>query len=177
MALSLIWAPLWPVYRHAITANHLTWAFKTLRRSSIGAILLAAGAGTLIALLFEPLTRLWVHREIAADWILLAGFVVWCMFEAAGTAMATFLNAAGVLDYQVRAACVFAVLCVTCKYAALRYIGVDALPWVLVATYIISAVIPFVVYRQRIFARVTGLGSQDSAYVSKEPPPESAIYP
>jgi O-antigen/teichoic acid export membrane protein len=155
MTLSLIWAPLWPVYRHAITSNHLPWAFKTLRRSSIGAVIFAAGAGTLIAVLFEPLTRLGTRSEFAADWILLWGFVGWCVFEAAGTAMATFLNAAGVLDYQVRAACVFAVLCATSKYAAVRYLAIDALPWVLIVTYVVSNVVPFVLYRDRIFSRVS----------------------
>ena len=175
MTLSLIWAPLWPVYRHAITANHLSWAFKTLRRASVGAITIAAIAGMLLALLFEPLTRLWTHREIAADWILLSGFVGWCVLEAAGTAMATFLNAAGILDYQVRAACVFAVLCATCKYVAIRYLGIDELPWVLIVTYVVSAAIPFVIYRHRIFARVSALGVQGAAPMPKKPLSESAF--
>ena len=163
MTLSLIWAPLWPVYRHAITANHLSWAFKTLRRASVGAVALAAAAGVLLALLFEPLTRLWTHREIEADWVLLSGFVGWCILEAAGTAMATFLNAAGILGFQVRAACVFAALCATCKYVAIRYLGIDELPWVLVVTYVLLNVIPFVIYRHRIFARVSALGIQGAS--------------
>jgi len=143
LSLSLVWAPLWPVYRQALATGDRNWTARTLRHSLMVAILFASIIGIGIALGFDQITALWVRTHLPVATALLAGFVVWCVVEAAGTALATFLNAASVLRYQLATAIVFAVLCLSIKIWVVTQGNVSMLPWVTAATYVVVAVLPF----------------------------------
>jgi O-antigen/teichoic acid export membrane protein len=152
LSLTLVWAPLWPTYRHALAAGHHQWVARTVRRSIVMAVLLAGVLGSLIVVGFDWISSLWLHRALAVGLPLLLGFATWSVLEAAGTALATFLNAASVMRIQVIAACVFATVCVSGKYWAIRHGGIAWLPWVTVITYSLTALLPFAWNWKRIFA-------------------------
>jgi len=154
LALSLIWAPLWPTYRQALAARDRTWVMLTLRRSLAFAVTFAAAGATILALGFDKIIGLWVHHPMVVAGIMLAGFACWCVLEAAGTAVATFLNAASVMRYQLVTSCVFAVLCVSGKVWVVAHVGIVCLPWVTVATYCLANILPLLWFRQQIFSGV-----------------------
>jgi O-antigen/teichoic acid export membrane protein len=155
LGLSLVWAPLWPTYRHALAAGHHQWVARTVKRSIVMAVCIAGVLGSLIVIGFDLISGFWVHRALAVGFPLLLGFATWCVFEAAGTALATFLNAASVMRIQVTAACVFAVTCVAGKVWVIRYGAVSWLPWVMVITYGFSALLPFAWNWKRIIAEAS----------------------
>lgn len=150
LSLSLVWAPLWPIYRQALAAGDRDWVARTLRRSLVVAVLFAAITGTGIAQGFDQIATLWVRTPPTVAAALLAGFVAWCVIEAAGTALATFLNAASVLRYQLATAAVFAVLCLSLKVWVVARGDVSMLPWVTATTYVAAAVLPFCWFGPRI---------------------------
>jgi O-antigen/teichoic acid export membrane protein len=154
MSLGLIWAPLWPIYRQALVAGDHQWVKKTLSRSLILAVAFAAAGGIAIALGFRLLVSFWEHPPAAVGGWLLAGFAVWCMLEAAGTALAAFLNAASALRFQIVTACVFATICVSGKAWVLAHSGIDAVPWVTITSYTVATIIPFALFGRRVLTNV-----------------------
>lgn len=154
LGLSLVWAPLWPTYRHALATGNHAWVAITLRRSVVMAVCIAAAVGTLIVAGFDWITVLWVHHPLAVEAPLLIGFAVWSVLEAAGTATSTFLNAASVMRFQMAAAATFAVLCFGFKAWAVVRLDIDSLPWITVATWSLTNALPFFWFRKRILAGV-----------------------
>lgn len=154
LALSLVWAPLWPTYRQALAAGDRSWVIRTLRRSLVLAVTFSAAGATILAFGFENIIGLWVHHPMVIAGIMLAGFACWCVLEAVGTAIATFLNAASVMRYQLVTSCVFAVLCVGGKVWVVVHVGIAYLPWVTVVTYCLANVLPMLWFRQQIFSGV-----------------------
>jgi len=154
LSLSLVWAPLWPAYRHALATGHQAWATRTLRHSMVTAVCIAGCVGSLIVIGFDWITGFWVHRALAVATPMLVGFAIWSVLEAAGTALATFLNAASVMRYQVITASIFAILCLACKVWTIPNLGVEWLPWVTAATWSITNALPILWFRKRIMTDI-----------------------
>jgi O-antigen/teichoic acid export membrane protein len=154
LGLSLIWAPLWPIYRQALAANHHGWVKRTLRYSIALAIMFSTVLAAILAFGFDSIIGLWIHRPLAISGALLGGFALWCVIESAGTAMATFLNAASVMRYQAIIATAFAVICLCAKTWAIKEFGMVSIPWVTIATYSLVSVLPLFWFGPRIFASV-----------------------
>jgi hypothetical protein len=76
------------------------------------------------------------------------------MLEAAGTALAAFLNAASALRFQIVTACVFATICVSGKAWVLAHSGIDAVPWVTITSYTVATIIPFALFGRRVLTNV-----------------------
>jgi len=150
LVLGLVWSPLWPLYRSALGARDHHWVAQTLRRTIVAAVALAAISGLGIALTLNTIVQFWVPGTATASSLLLAGFTVWVIFEAAGTAVATFLNSASVLRFQLLCSTAFAFSCVTCKIVALVHFGVDLVPWVTVVTYALTFILPLLIWWPKI---------------------------
>jgi O-antigen/teichoic acid export membrane protein len=144
VGLSLVWAPLWPIYRQALASGDYKWAVQTFRRSILFASMIAALVALVLVLGFPSITYLWVRRPIAVPSLLLIGFALWSVFEAAGTALGTFLNAASVFRYQLMFALTFSSVSLILKATllGLSHAEATALPWITASCYIILFVIP-----------------------------------
>jgi O-antigen/teichoic acid export membrane protein len=142
IGLSLLWVPLWPIYRQALAAGDHAWVFRTLRRSLILAIVLAGGGAAVLALGFKQVTTLWLHKPLMVSNVVLAGFVVWSLLEACGAALAAFLNAASIMRYQVIIGIVFGASCVIAKFAILQAFSFDLLPWTTSVIYLLAVLLP-----------------------------------
>ncbi|SFK67488.1 lipopolysaccharide biosynthesis protein [Rhodanobacter glycinis] len=154
LALSLVWAPLWPIYRQALVAGDQHWVMRTLHHSLILAVAFAAVGSAILAIGFDQFVSAWVHRSLAVAGTMLAGFAFWCVFEAAGTAIATFLNAASCMRYQLITSCTFAVLCFGGKVWVVANIGITWIPWVTVVAYCLANVLPLLWFRNQIFPSI-----------------------
>jgi O-antigen/teichoic acid export membrane protein len=142
MSLAMLWAPLWPAYRHAIGGDDLRWAQKTLKNSVFGAILFAMTLSFALALAIVLAKKHGTLPEISVAPILLAGFVVWTTMEAMGTALATFLNAIEALRVQLLLGTLFAGTCLAAKILAVSIIGPDSMPWTTAACYATIVLLP-----------------------------------
>lgn len=154
LSLSLIWAPLWPIYRHAFAGADHAWAMRTFRRSLAGAVTFAAICAAAFVLGFNFIIRLWIHHPLPVDRVLLAGFMVWCIVEAGATALSTLLNAASVMRFQVITSLVFAASCVAGKAWMLSRLGIDGVPWVTVVTWCMINAIAFTFFGRRVFSGI-----------------------
>lgn len=150
LSLGLFWVSLWPTYREALAANHHHWAFRTFKKSTLLAALYAACFGLLIALLFKPVTTLWIGHTIQASSFLVWGFAAWHVLESIGTSVATLLNAGSIVRYQVFIGCIFALTCLSIKIMILRQHTPEALPWVTAACYLMLSLFPAILLRKRI---------------------------
>ena len=155
MGLSLIWVPLWPIYRQALAAGDHAWVRRTLLWSIVGAACIAATGALGLAFGFDVITHLWLKHPLAVGCWLVAGFALWCVVEAAGTAIATFLNAASIVRYQVVVATLFATACLATKAAAIGHLGIAAVPWATIATYSLISFAPTILMLPRLLAHAT----------------------
>lgn len=154
LGLNLVWAPLWPIYRHALAAGHHAWVVLTLRRSIVMATGIASIAGIFIIVGFDWVVRIWLHHAVPVPISLLAGFAVWNVLNAGGTALAAFLNAASVIRFQVVIASTFAALCLGLKVLMLIKASIAWLPWVTAVTWILTNAVPLICFRRRILTSV-----------------------
>lgn len=153
MVLGLVWIPLWPLYRQALSTGDHAWVQRTLRYSLRAALAVATAGALILGVGFDLITRAWLHTPLHVSHALVAGFAVWCIIDAAGTALATFLNAASIMRYQVFAACAFAGSCLAGKYMALSLLGTWPLPWVTNLTFIALYLTPILLLWSKISAR------------------------
>lgn len=152
MSLGLVWAPLWPIYRQALSSGDHQWVRQTLVRSTVAAIAFAALGGFVLALSFGLLTDHWRRPAFHYSGWLVWGFAIWCVIEAAGTALATFLNAASILRYQLATAVAFAAICLPGKAWVAARFGIEPMPWVTIATYALATILPFAWFGRRVLS-------------------------
>ena len=157
LGLSIVWTPLWPIYRQAMAKGDHAWAARTLRRS-IWFALGCAMAGALVLIEgFGFITHIWLHKTITVSPMLLIGFGVWCIVEALGTAIATFINAASVLVYQVIASITFASLTLAAKIHLLHSTGTELLPLTTATIYSFTCLIPQLLLMPLVMRKAAGV--------------------
>ena len=155
MVLGLVWIPLWPLYRQALSTGDHAWVQRTLRYSLRAALAVAAAGAVILGIGFDWIARAWLHAPLHVSNALILGFAVWCIIDAAGTALATFLNAASIVHYQVVVSTTFALVCIAIKVAAIDQFGIVAVPWVTVTTYCLLSLVPTIMLLPRLLAQAT----------------------
>lgn len=144
--LAMFTGPLWPAYREAIARGDFHWVKKTLRISLVATVAIATALSLAMFFSVDFLLQLWVRGAVHASTALLAGFAVWVVFEAGGSALAMFMNGAAIIKFQVIVASAFGVACVLGKLYAARNFGAAVIPWAQVVTYLLCHVVPCVLF-------------------------------
>jgi O-antigen/teichoic acid export membrane protein len=150
LSLGLIWVSLWPTYREALAKGNRCWVFVTFRNSLALACGYAATLGTLIALTFEPLSRLWLGHSLHLSPALIWGFALWHLLESAGTGISILLNAASIVRHQVLLGISFALPCFALKVVAIKQLGMEMLPWTTIICYFFLSLLPLTFLRASI---------------------------
>lgn len=157
LGLSMFLGPLWPAYGEAIARGDVLWVKKTLCRSMTAAVLLAASAAAILVIWGPEILRVWVHRTLAPPFLLLLGLGLWSVMDAAGAALAMFLNGANVVLPQVIIASIFAAGCLALKICLVRRIGIVGVPWATLLSYACLSALPCAFIVPRI---VSSLGKR-----------------
>lgn len=142
MCLTLVWTPLWPIYRQSLASRDSEWIIKAFRRSMIVALIFSSISALALNFFFDYVILFIFQESIAIDKFMIAGFAVWIVFEALGTSMVTLLNAASILRYQVMVSIVFSLACVAAKAWAVGEYGVAIVPWVTTVVFVVICLIP-----------------------------------
>lgn len=150
LSLGLIWVSLWPTYREALAKGNRCWVFITFRKSLALACSYAAALGALIALTFEPLSKLWLGHSLHLNSTLIWGFAIWHLLESIGTGISILLNAASIVRHQVLLAIGFALPCFVLKIVAIKQSGMEMLPWTTVICYFFLSLLPLTFLRTSI---------------------------
>ena len=150
---TLTW-PLWPAYGDAVARGDGQWVKRTLFRSLIGVVGLAALMAGALVLLGPKLIHIWVGNKVHPSLVLLMGFACWAVVDAGGNAIAMFLNGTSVVKAQTIIACIFAVCVVVVKICILHRWGINAMPWATLICYIFLTALPYGIVVPRIASRI-----------------------
>lgn len=146
MMSSMLIAPLWPAYGEAISRGHMKWVRHTLKTSLL-LVLGATSAASFMLLLFSHrLIHWWVGSRIHPPFFLLLGLATWTVIGCCGDALASFLNGASVIRFQVIVASIFGVGCVITKVAFVRHFGIMGVPWATITAYLLLNALPCALY-------------------------------
>ncbi len=92
---------LWPAYTDAAARRDFTWLRDTVRRSIAFMALVGCALAGLSLVLARPLLHLWIGHGTQYSNALLWGFALWLPVYCTGSAVAMYLNAMGVVRFQV----------------------------------------------------------------------------
>jgi O-antigen/teichoic acid export membrane protein len=154
MMSAMLVAPLWPAYGEAISSGDMAWVRKTICSSLVAVLVLASVASATLLLLSQRLIHWWVGSRIHPPFLLLAGLAAWTVLNCCGDALASFLNGASVIKFQVAIALVFGIVCVTVKILFIRHYGIAGIPWATGLTYILCAALPYLLYVPRVIKQM-----------------------
>ena len=156
LALAMVLAPLWPAYGEALARGDGVWVHRTLKRSVMLSFAIAVSLSAVVVFAAPMLIRLWVGDAVAVSLGLLLAFSAWKSIEAAGIAVAFFLNGAKVVGLQVAVAGAVAITSISLKIYLVPSIGVAGAVWATVIAYLLFAALPY-------FFLVPGLVRQRTA--------------
>jgi O-antigen/teichoic acid export membrane protein len=144
---------LWAAYSDAHAREDRAFIRSTLRRSVALSIAVGTGSSILLLIFGTRLASLWTESAIDVPWSLLAAFALWTPLEAAGTAVAYYLNGTGIVREQMIVVLVFCVLALPAKVFATLYAGATGLVLATAFAYAVSHIGLYgTVYLHRILA-------------------------
>lgn len=150
LALAMVLQPLWPAYGEAIARGDHAWVRRTLKRSVLMALGLAALASLVLVLAGPTLLRLWVGQAVVPPLMLFVALAVWKVVEAGGNAVAVYLNGAHVIGLQVVVAIAVAICALSLKFWLIPIYGVAGAVWATVVAYLVFAAVPYAICLPRI---------------------------
>lgn len=150
MALS----PLWPAYGEAIARGDDGWVRDVLVRSVAMTFVFISSISLVLLWSGQILIHLWVGSRVEASMPLMMGLAAWAILSSVGTAVAMFLNGAGVLRLQAFLACLMGAGAVLGKVVFGLLFGLPGIVWGTVTAYVLLMVIPLAVLLPRIVGRL-----------------------
>jgi O-antigen/teichoic acid export membrane protein len=146
MMSSMLVAPLWPAYGEAISRGHMKWVRHTLKTSLLLVFGATSAAAFTLLLLSHRLLHWWVGSRIHPPLFLLVGLAVWTVIGCCGEALASFLNGANIIRFQVILASIFGMVCVVTKVFFVHLFGVVGVPWATITAYLLLTALPSALY-------------------------------
>ena len=150
LTVAMVLAPLWPAYGEAIARGDHAWVRRTLKRSLLMALGLAAVASVCMVIAGPFLLRWWVGDTLATSMALMVALAVWKVVEAGGNAVAVYLNGAHVIGLQVAIAIAVAVCALSLKFLLIPIFGIAGAVWATVAAYLVFAAVPYAFFLPRL---------------------------
>ena len=150
LILGTLFMPLWPAYGEAMTRGDFHWVAQTLKRSLVLAIVVAGLPSLVLVVLGQPIVQWWAGSSITPSFFLLLGLGIWAVLQAAGIAVAMFLNGASVVRLQVICASLLALVGLAAKIMLARRWGLPGIAWATVIVYCAVVAVPYLVAVPRI---------------------------
>jgi len=159
LALAMVLAPLWPAYGEALARGDGVWVRRTLKRSVMLSFSIAVAMSAIVVFVAPLLIRLWVGDAVTVSLGLLLALSAWKSVEAAGIAVAFFLNGANVIRLQVAVAVSVAITSISLKIYLVPLMGIAGVVWATVAAYLLFAALPYFLLVPGIARRRAGTDS------------------
>ena len=142
-------APLWPAYSEAIAHGDIAWARKALLRSTAVSAAVALPATVLLVAFGRSLVHLWVGGRVTPSLGLLIGLGLWTVLSTVGGPAAIFLNAAGILRFQVVCALAMATVNLPLSIVLAHVMGVSGVVYATVIAVLGCEAVPFLIAVRR----------------------------
>jgi O-antigen/teichoic acid export membrane protein len=154
--LATMLTPLWPAYGESMARGDVLWMRRTLDRSMKLSLLVASSVSVLLVVFGREIIHLWVGPHLTPAPLLLIGFGFWTVVSMAGATLASFLNGASIIGFQVKTAIVMSAVAVVAKILLAREAGLPGVIWALVGAYTLFSIAPSLLYVPRLLARIHG---------------------
>jgi O-antigen/teichoic acid export membrane protein len=155
MLVGLINVPLWSANGEALARNDYAWVYRMVRRMTLISTAAALVPLTVLVLAGGPLFRAWLSIPLGDDRWLLGGLALWWVLLAAISPRFMVQNAVGLVRPQLLGWVAYLVISVVGKWWGVTWWGINALPFVAVATYLVT-VLPAAVYGYHAALRTSG---------------------
>jgi O-antigen/teichoic acid export membrane protein len=167
---------LWPAYTDAATRRDLDWLRRRVRRTIGGMAILGVTLGGVSLLMARPLLRLWVGHGTHYSTALLWGFALWIPIFCVGNAVAVYLNAMGVVRFQVATVSVMVVANLGLSIALVRSWGPAGAIYGSLISYTVFVAIPCMWYLPHHLRRLgdtpdKAVGAAAASQASSSPAP------
>lgn len=149
IAVAMALGPLWPAYGEAIARGDVEWVSRTVRKSLLIATTLTAAGASILVVGGPWIIRLWIGDGVLVSHGVLVALACWKTIEAAGVAVAMYLNAANVVLMQVIVSVVTCVVAFTLKLWLVPLVGVAGAVWATAMAYLLFAGVPYAIYLHR----------------------------
>lgn len=159
--LAIMLVPLWPAYGDAVGRGDFAWMRQTLRRSLVLGVGGAAAMAAALVMAGPSVIAWWVGDAVTVPFALLAGLGLWKVIEAAGNAIAMFLNGINQLRIQVIAALSALAISLPLRFWWAEQFGLAGVIWATIAVYCGVALPLMLVAVRRALA---GLGGVDASH-------------
>jgi O-antigen/teichoic acid export membrane protein len=147
-------SPLWPAYREALSRGDVEWVRQTFNRSIKLAIAVGGiGSGVLVVVAIQAM-MIWVGTAVTPSFDLVLALGIWTTLSIVGAAVATLLNAAQVMRFQVVTAVLMATANVGLSVALTTRLGIAGVVWGSIVAYTLLSLVPVIAYLPRLFARL-----------------------
>ncbi len=146
-------APLWPAYGEAIQRGDISWVRRTLKRSIVTAVVVSSALSIIVAGISRPLFRLWVGPELVPSWPLTVGFALWVVVQAAGSAVAMYLNGANALLFELGLAAALLIVATPLKILLCLRFGSAGIVWAALIAYLFTVALPLIFVLPRILSK------------------------
>lgn len=140
--LGMALTPLWPAYGEALARGDHAWVWRTLKRSLIASMGLAALCSIVLVCAGNWLITWWVGPVIATSMLLLIALGIWQVMQAGGFAVNMYLSGANAMRFLVIMFVSMAILAVALKIYLVPIVGISGVVWATVIAYILCAGIP-----------------------------------
>lgn len=145
---------LWPAYADAVARGDLAWIHSTLRRVVKLTLLVTVPAAVVLVMWGPSVARWWTAGRVEPTRLLLIGMVIWIVLMSVGGVVATFLNGAGVVRFQVLQAGAFGIAALLLKILAAARFGPDAVAFANAIAYAAFVIVPFWIFVPRLLKRM-----------------------
>ena len=142
IAVTLVLGPLWPAYTRAIADGDMVWARHAFRLSLVFASLSGVVGASAVAMALPWITKHWLADEVTVSLLMTCGFLAMVVSQCMGVAVAMYWNATRQLRLQFRLSTFFVLVATPLKLLAIKMLGIDWLPVLGAASYVVTILLP-----------------------------------
>ena len=139
---TMLVAPLWPAYGEAHARGDGAWVARTLWRSTLASLGVAALGGVVFCFVGGWFVRVWTHGTVEAPRSVLLPLALSACLTAVGTSLGTFLNGIGKNVVHAASAVAMAIVSFALKWLLFPRLGPAGVAWATVIGYGLCLVVP-----------------------------------
>ena len=160
LPVTLMVNPLWPAYGEARARGDLVWIRRTLTRSTVLAVVFAAGAGLVAVVLGPFVIRHWTRHAVDPALGVLFALAVWTILSAWGQSVAAFLNGTGQILGEAITGVLMAVTAFSLKWVLVARWGLSGVVWATTISYAVIVTVPISILIRRTLSTAAKAGNQ-----------------
>lgn len=155
LLVTTLFLPLWAANGDAIARKDYAWIERTSKRMSLIGGVLVGGLGLFMALFSEKIVSFWMGRSFGNETEIVVGFALMYTLFAIASPTQMILNAAGLLNTQIKAWVVFLVVSALAKYVCITmHHAACLIPFVSALAFLILILPIMRIEAKRVYANV-----------------------